>query len=73
MYESPFCPLLPINLKKNQMWEPEKTEKYPPPNPPPKFKKKKCKAHSVCALGLPIGCMKFLFPKKFITIFGQPT
>jgi hypothetical protein len=24
---------------------------------------------NVC-LGLPIGCMKFLLPKKFITIFG---
>jgi hypothetical protein len=23
-----------------------------------------------CILGLPIGCMKFLFPKEFITIFG---
>jgi len=26
---------------------------------------------NVC-LGLPIGCMKFVLPKKFITIFGRP-
>jgi hypothetical protein len=26
--------------------------------------------HIECMLGLPIGCMKFLFPEEFVTIFG---
>jgi hypothetical protein len=37
--------------------------------PHPLLKKKKiCTVHK-CMLSLPIGCMKFLFPKLFITIF----
>jgi hypothetical protein len=32
--------------------------------------KEKTKAHHECMLSLPIGCMKFLFPKLFVTIFG---
>jgi hypothetical protein len=32
-----------------------KTENYPPLNPPPpKLKRKKCKAHSVCAWAFPL-------------------
>jgi hypothetical protein len=41
-------------------------------NPPPltqNFKEKKWR-HFECMLSLPIGCMKFLYPKLFITIFG---
>jgi len=30
----------------------------------------KTRAHHECMLSLPIGCMKFLFPKLFVTIFG---
>jgi len=43
----------------------------PPPPPPPcqTWKAKKQGTLSAC-LGLPIGYMKFLFPKEFITIFG---
>jgi hypothetical protein len=26
--------------------------------------------HLKCMLSVPIGCMKFLFPKQFVTIFG---
>jgi len=37
-----------------------------PPPPPKKLKRKRASA----CLGLPIGCMKFLFPKEFVTIFG---
>jgi hypothetical protein len=45
-------------------WEPKKIEKkiLPPPN----FKGKNA-SHLEC---LPIGCMKFLFPKELVTIFG---
>jgi hypothetical protein len=35
----------------------------------PKLKRKKSR-HFECMLSLPIGCMKFLSPKLFITIFG---
>jgi hypothetical protein len=45
-----------------------KTKKILPP-PPKTLKEKKQGTLSAC-LGLPIGCMKFLFPKEFITIFG---
>jgi hypothetical protein len=38
---------------------------------PPNLKLKRKKSrHLECMLSLPIGCMKFLFPKLFITIFG---
>jgi hypothetical protein len=41
-----------------------------PYQPPPKtYKEKKQGTLSAC-LGLPIGCMKFLFPKELVTIFG---
>jgi len=36
---------------------------------PQNLKGKKAR-HLSAFLGLPIGCMKFLFPKLFITIFG---
>jgi hypothetical protein len=51
-------------------WEPGKNEKksFSLPLPHPNLKGKKSTL-SAC-LGLPIGCMKFLFPKEFITIFG---
>jgi hypothetical protein len=40
------------------------------PSPCPKtWKEKKQGTLSAC-LGLPIGCMNFLFPKEFVTIFG---
>jgi hypothetical protein len=35
----------------------------------PKLKRKNSR-HFECMLSLPIGCMKFLFPKLFITIFA---
>jgi hypothetical protein len=38
--------------------------------PPPKTQKKKKSRHFECTLGLPIGCMKMLFPKLLVTIFG---
>jgi hypothetical protein len=37
---------------------------------PPKLKMEKMQGTLSACLGLPIGCMKFLFPKEFITIFG---
>jgi hypothetical protein len=40
----------------------------PPPAPPPQ-KEKIWTVHE-CKLSLPHGCMKFLFPKLFVTIFG---
>jgi hypothetical protein len=36
---------------------------------PKLIRKKKQGTLSAC-LGLPIGCMKFLFPKELVTIFG---
>jgi len=35
-----------------------------------KEKRKKNQGTSECTLGLPIGCMKLLFPKLLVTIFG---
>jgi hypothetical protein len=37
---------------------------------PPLTKKEKMQGTLSACLGLHIGCMKFLFPKEFITIFG---
>ncbi len=46
-------------------WEPGKTEKYPPLNPPPpKLKRKKCKAHSVCAWAFPLAAWNFSSQKS---------
>jgi hypothetical protein len=52
-------------------WEKMKYKKKPPPPPPPQANLKEKKSrHFECMLSLPIGCMKFLFPKLFGTIFG---
>jgi hypothetical protein len=40
-----------------------------PPSFPPNLKGKNAR-HVECMLGPSIGCMKFLFPKEFLTIFG---
>jgi hypothetical protein len=45
-------------------------KKNPSPPPHPKLKRKKKQGNLSAYLGLSIGCMKFLFPKEFITIFG---
>jgi hypothetical protein len=37
---------------------------------PPLKKKKNWTVHECMLSLLPIGCMKFLFPKPFVTIFG---
>jgi hypothetical protein len=51
-------------------WEPRKNEKKSLPPPPPKtYMEKKQGTLSAC-LRLPIGCMKFLFTKELVTIFG---
>jgi hypothetical protein len=57
-------------------WQPGKNEKKILPAPkisstplPQNLKGKKQGTTSAC-LGLPTGCMKFLFPKEFITNFG---
>jgi hypothetical protein len=47
-----------------------KQKKSPPPLTPKLLKEKKQGTLSACLGLLPIGCMKFLFPKEFITIFG---
>jgi hypothetical protein len=41
-----------------------------PPLAPYKLKRKKKQGTLSACLGLPIGCMKFLFSKEFIIIFG---
>jgi hypothetical protein len=46
----------------------EEKQKKTPPTPPPKGRNR---AHHEHMLSLPIDdCMKFLFPKLFVTIFG---
>jgi hypothetical protein len=56
-------------------WEQMKNEKNPPHQThtplPPKLKRNKNQDTFECMLSLPIiGCMKFLIPKVFITIFN---
>jgi hypothetical protein len=47
------------------LWEPGKNEKKKKKSfPHPNFKKKKIQGTLSACLGLPIGCMKFLFPKS---------
>jgi hypothetical protein len=53
----------PIGDVKGTCWEQKKKEKI---SPTPKLKRKKSR-HFECMLSLPIGCMKFLFPKLFAT------
>jgi hypothetical protein len=53
-------------------WEQRENEKIPPlPRTPTQNLKEKKSRHFDCMLSLPIGCMKFLFPKLFLTIFGH--
>jgi hypothetical protein len=47
-------------------WEQERKKKKIIPAQPPKGKNR---AHHECMLSLPIGCMKFIFPKLFGIIF----
>jgi hypothetical protein len=47
----------------------KKKKNLPPNTSPPQLTRKKQGTLMAC-LGLPIGCMKFLFPKEFVTIFG---
>jgi hypothetical protein len=48
-----------------------KEEKQKTTPRPARPQKEKTRAHhDECMLSLPIGCMKNLFPKLFITIFG---
>jgi hypothetical protein len=60
----------PIENLKGTCWEQRKNEKNSPPFPPPQNLKEKKLRHFECMLNIPIGCMKFLFPKLFVTIFG---
>jgi len=46
------------------------TKKKNKKNSPHPTLERKNRAHQECMLSLPIGCMKFLFPKLFVTIFG---
>jgi len=61
----------PIGNLKGTYWEPGKLKT---PSPPFKLKRNfkwwRTQGTLSACLGLPIGCMKFLFPKEFITIFG---
>jgi len=47
----------------------KENEKNPPPPPTKNLKENKSR-HFECMLSFSIDCMKFLFPKLFITIFG---
>jgi hypothetical protein len=55
------------------MWGTKQKKKKNPPRPPPPTTqnlKGKRSRHFECMLGLPIGCMKFIFPKLLVTLFG---
>jgi hypothetical protein len=53
-------------------WEPKKNEKKSsrPFRPSSQNLKGRKARHLECTLGPSIGCMKFLFPTEFVTIFG---
>jgi hypothetical protein len=53
---------------KGTCWEQRKNEKNPS-SPHPKLKNEKFR-HFECMLSLPIGWMKFLFPKLFVPILN---
>jgi len=55
-----------LELEANMLGTKEKMKKIPPPQ---NLKEKKSR-HFECMLSLPTGCMKFLFPKLIVTIFG---
>jgi hypothetical protein len=59
-----------IGNLKGTCWEQKKNEKKSLPSPSPYNLKGKKSRHFECMPSLSIGCMKFLFPKLFITIFG---
>jgi hypothetical protein len=52
-------------------WERRKNEKILlPPSKEKRTKGKKKQGTLSACLGVPIGCMAFLFPKEFVTILG---
>jgi hypothetical protein len=53
---------------KNTLEKKEAKTKKTPPTPPPKGKNR---VHHECMLSLPIGCMKFLFPRKLYYLLAQ--
>jgi hypothetical protein len=55
--------------KKGELELHKKSKLAPPPSSSQNLKGRKAR-HFECTLGPSIGCMKFLFPKEFITIFG---
>jgi hypothetical protein len=55
-----------LELEGNMLGTKEKMKKIPPTQ---NLKEKKSR-HFECMLSLPTGCMKFLFPKLIVTIFG---
>jgi hypothetical protein len=60
-------------VKGNMLGTKEKRQKILPPTPlaaPTQNLKEKKSRHFECMPSLPIGCMKFLFPRLFVTIFG---
>jgi hypothetical protein len=52
-----------------ETWGHRENEKNPLPQNPKNLIEKKSR-HFECMLSLPIGCMKFLFPKLFVTIIN---
>jgi hypothetical protein len=52
----------------NFMGTMDKNKKFPVPHP--SCSKRKKLDRYECMLSLPIGCMKFLFPKLLVTILG---
>jgi hypothetical protein len=61
-----FCPGLTAGAELNK----EEKQKFNYPRGPPPPEKEKTRANHECMLSHPIGCIKFLFPKLFVTIFG---
>ncbi len=61
------CILELVNLLGTYWEQGEKTKNSLPPT---LRQKEKNRAHRYCTLSLPIGCMNFLFPNLFVTIFS---
>jgi len=62
-----FWPTLMAGVEIEQGRKTKKKQLRTAPTQPPK---EKTRAHHECMLSLPNGCMKFLFPKLVVTIFG---
>ncbi len=68
-FQNCWSPFLAWANSRGRIKQGRKTKSNSPqPQPPPK--RENTRANHECMLSHPIGCMKFLFPKLLVTIFG---